>query len=65
VRGADIRRILEHGFVAHDTLSGVYKLLRRLGYNDLMPRPQHLDTAPEAQEFFKEIVVEDIEAIAG
>jgi transposase len=65
LRGADIRRILEHEFAAHYTLSGVYKLLRRLGYNDLMPRPQHPDTDPEAQEFFKEIVVEHIEAIAG
>jgi transposase len=65
LRGADIRRILEHEFAAHYTLSGVYKLLRRLGCNDLMPRPQHPDTAPEAQEFFKEIVVEHIGAIAG
>ena len=44
--------------------SGVYKLLHRLGYSDLMPRPQHPDARPEAQEFFKEIVVEHIAAIA-
>src|SRR4051794_15303931 len=64
LRGHDIRRILEHEFAARYTLSGVYKLLHRLGYNDLMPRPQHPETHPEAQEFFKEIVVEQIAAIA-
>src|SRR4051794_17577529 len=64
LRGHDIRRILEHEFAARYTLSGVYKLLHRLGYNDLMPRPQHPETHPEAQEFFKEIVVEQVAAIA-
>jgi hypothetical protein len=29
-----------------------------------MPRPQHPEARPEAQEFFKEIVVEQIAAIA-
>ena len=29
-----------------------------------MPRPQHEEANPEVQEFFKEIVVEQIEAIA-
>ena len=62
--GADIRRILEQEFAARYTLDGVYKLLHRLGYSDLMPRPQHPETHPEAQEFFKEIVVEQIAAIA-
>src|SRR3954452_16923542 len=64
LRGADIRRILEQEFEARYRQSGVYKLLHRLDYNDLMPRPQHPDSSPEAQEFFKEIVVEHIEAIA-
>jgi transposase len=64
LRGADIRRILEQEFAARYTLDGVYKLLHRLGYSDLMPRPQHPETHPEAQEFFKEIVVEQIAAIA-
>ena len=64
LRGADIRRILEEEFAARYTPDGVYKLLHRLGYNDLMPRPQHPDSSPEAQEFFKEIVVEHIAAIA-
>ena len=62
--GADIRRILEEEFAARYTPDGVYKLLHRLGYSDLMPRPQHPESCPEAQEFFKEIVVEHIAAIA-
>ena len=65
LRGADIRRILEQEFAARYSQSGVYKLLHRLDYNDLMPRPQHPDSSPEAQEFFKEIVVEHIAAIAA
>jgi transposase len=35
------------------SLAGVYKLLHRLGYNDLMPRPRHPDTDPAALEAFK------------
>jgi transposase len=65
LRGTDIRRILEREFAARYSQSGVYKLLHRLGYNDLMPRPQHPDSSPEAQAFFREIVVEHIEAIAA
>ena len=64
-RGRDIRRLLEQQFGARYSLSGVYRLLHRLGYSDLMPRPQHPETHPEAQEFFKEIVVEHIAAIAA
>jgi transposase len=64
LRGADIRRILGQEFAARYTLGGVYKLLHRLGYGDLMPRPRHPEAHPEAQEFFKEIVVEQIAAIA-
>jgi len=42
----------------------MYDLLHRLGYSSLMPRPQHEQANPEVQEFFKEIVVEQIDAIA-
>lgn len=65
LRGADIRRILEQEFAARYTPDGVYKLLHRLGYSDLMPRPCHPEADPEAQAFFKEVVVEHIAAIAG
>jgi hypothetical protein len=45
-------------------LQAVYDLLHRLGYSSLMPRPQHEDSNPEVQAFFKEIVGEQIVAIA-
>jgi transposase len=35
------------------SLNGVYKLLHRLGYNDLMPRPRHPGADPAAVEDFK------------
>lgn len=62
--GRDIRRILESEFGVSMSLQAVYDLLRRLGYSSLMPRPQHENSNPEVQEFFKEIVVEQIDAIA-
>lgn len=34
-------------------LGSVYRILHRLGYNDLMPRTTHPDTSPEAMEAFK------------
>ena len=64
LRGRDIQRILEREFGVLMSLQAVYDLLHRLGYSDLMPRPQHEDANPEVQAFFKEIVVEHIDAIA-
>jgi transposase len=64
LRGHDIRRILTQEFGVTMSLQAVYDLLHRLGYSDLMPRPQHEDSIPEVQEFFKEIVGEQIQAIA-
>ena len=63
-RGEDLRRILEREFTARSSLSGVYKPLHRLGYDDLMPRPQHPDSSPEAQASFKEVVGAQIAALA-
>ena len=65
LRGLDVRRILEREFGVSMSLQSVYDLLQRLGYSSLMPRPQHEDANPEVQEFFKEIVVEQIDAIAA
>ncbi len=65
LRGHDIRQLLEREFGVLMSLQTVYDLLKRLGYSDLMPRPQHEDANPEVQEFFKEIVVEQIDAIAA
>jgi transposase len=64
-RGRDVQRILEQEFGVLMSLQAVYDLLARFGYSSLMPRPQHEDANPEVQEFFKEIVVEQIDAIAG
>ena len=65
LRAADVRRILEREFGVLMGRQAVYDLLHRLGYSDLMPRPHHEDANPEVQEFFKEIVVEQIAAIAA
>jgi len=65
LRAADVGRILEREFGARMGRQAVYDLLHRLGYSDLMPRPHHEKANPEVQEFFKEIVVEQIDAIAA
>ena len=51
--GNDIRQILKDEFGVLYTLDGVYKLLHRLGYSCLMPRPQHEKANPALQEAFK------------
>jgi len=61
----DLRRILQEEFGVSLRRQAIYDLLHRLGYSSLMPRPRHEQTNPEVQEFFKEIVVEQIEAIAA
>jgi transposase len=65
LRGVDVRRILEREFGVTMGRQAVYDLLHRLGYSDLMPRPHHEDANPEVQELFKEIVVEQIDAITA
>ena len=64
LRGLDIQQILAQEFGAPMCLQAVYDLLDRLDYSSLMPRPQHEESNPEVQEFFKEVVVEPIDAIA-
>jgi len=53
LRGKDLQRILQKEFGQLYHLNGVYKLLHRLGYSCLMPRPQHRKSDPAAQEAFK------------
>jgi transposase len=65
LRAADVRRILQREFGVLMGRQAVYDLLHRLGYSSLMPRPHHENANPEVQEFFKEIVVEQIDAIAA
>jgi transposase len=51
--GKDYQRMLEEHFGQVYSLSGVYQLLHRLGYSWLMPRPQHEQVDPAAQDRFK------------
>jgi len=51
--GPILREKIEQRFGKLYSLTGVYKLLHRLGYNDLMPRPRHPDADPSAVETFK------------
>lgn len=53
LRGQDVRRILEREFGQLRSLSAVYGLLHRLGSSSLVPRPQHPETDPAAQDEFK------------
>lgn len=53
LRGKDVQRILEREFGQLRSLNAVYGLLHRLGYSSLVPRPQHPQTDPAAQEEFK------------
>jgi putative transposase len=64
LRCPDLGRILEEEFGVTLRRQAIYDLLHRLKYSSLMPRPQHEQANPEVQEFFKEIVVEQIQAIA-
>ena len=51
--GPILREKIQQQFGVLYSLDGVYKLLHRLGYNDLMPRPRHPQTDPAAMEAFK------------
>ena len=51
--GPILRQRIQERFGKLYSLAGVYTLLHRLGYNDLMPRTTHPDTDPAAQEAFR------------
>jgi transposase len=50
LRGREAQRILEQQFGKPYSLSGVYKLMHRLGLSCLRPRPQHHKQDPQALE---------------
>jgi transposase len=54
--GPILREKIEECFGKVYSLNGVYALLHRLGYNDLMPRPNHPDTNPAVLDAFKKRV---------
>lgn len=51
--GPILREKIQQYFGKLYSLNGVYALLHRLGYNDLMPRGHHPDTDPGVLEAFK------------
>lgn len=51
--GPILREKIQEHFGKLYSLPGVYALLHRLGYNDLMPRTTHPETDPEVLEAFK------------
>jgi transposase len=51
--GPIIRQKIQERFGKLMSLSGVYALLHRLNYNDLMPRTTHPDTDPAELDAFK------------
>ena len=51
--GPILREKIAERFGKLYSLPGVYALLHRMGYNDLMPRTTHPDTDPAALEAFK------------
>jgi transposase len=51
--GPILREKIQQHFGKLYSLTGVYALLHRLGYNDLMPRTTHPDTDPAVLEAFK------------
>jgi transposase len=51
--GPILRQRIRERFGVLYSLPGLYALLHRLNYNDLMPRPRHPDTDPAALEDFK------------
>jgi transposase len=61
--GRDLQRILEHEFGVLMSLQSVYDLLHRHGFSSLMPRPQHKNADEGLQAIFREVVVDQIQAI--
>jgi transposase len=51
--GPILREKIRETFGKLYSLPGLYALLHRLGYNDLVPRPRHPDTDPAVLDAFK------------
>jgi transposase len=54
LRGKDIIRILEAEFGVKHSIGSIYKVLHRIGYSCLSPRPRHEKNDPQAIETFKQ-----------
>lgn len=53
LRGKDIIRILEQEFGVRHSIGSIYKVLHRIGYSCLSPRPRHEKSDPQAIDAFK------------
>ena len=53
LRGLDLVRVLQEEHGHSYSTSGVYRLLKRLGYSSLVPRPRHRQADAAAQSTFK------------
>ncbi|TWT99729.1 hypothetical protein Pla108_06720 [Botrimarina colliarenosi] len=65
LRGKDFQRVLASEFNLLRSLTGVYRLLHKLGYSCLRPRPKHRKADPEKIEAFMREWPERIEQIAA
>ncbi len=65
LRGRDFRRILAEEFGLLRSLPAVYRLLHRLGYSCLRPRPRHRKADPQAQAAFLQALPARLAAIAA
>lgn len=65
LRGIDVKSILAKEFGILRSLPAIYRLLHRLGYSYLRPRPCHRKADPHAQAKFKEELPQRIEQIAS
>lgn len=54
LRGKDIQRILDQSFYVKYSLNGVYRLLDRIGYSSLAPRPRHEQNDPKRLQEFRQ-----------
>jgi transposase len=63
LRGVDVQRILATEFGVQRSLPAVYHLLHRLGYSYLRPRSRHRRVDPQAQEEFKRILPDRLQAL--
>lgn len=54
LRGKDVIRILEAEFGVKHSIGTIYKVLHRIGYSCLSPRPRHENNDPAAIDAFKQ-----------
>lgn len=63
LRGVEVQRILATELGVQRSLPAVYHLLHRLGYSYLRPRPRHRRADPQAQEAFRRLLPERLQAL--